>query len=109
MDISNGSGITLPELVEEVRKMLAHSFIARSLFEEKLYHTGYQNKDVEQYRDSHYLIRSDKFYRVMGDFPRIREGELRPGVGEVHYAIVLAACEQYVVSNTNAFSIINNL
>lgn len=109
VDISNGSGITLPELVEEVRKMLAHSFIARALFEEKLYHTGYLDRDVEHYRDSHYLIRSDKFYKVTGDFPRIRENELRSGVGEVHYAIVLAACEQYVVSNTNAFSIINNL
>ena len=109
VDISNGSGITLPELVDEVRNLLANSFIARALFEEKLYHTGYLDKDLESYKDSHYLIRSDKFYKVSGDFPRIRENELRPGVGEVHYAIVLAACEQYVISNTNAFSIINNL
>lgn len=109
VDISNGSGITLPELVDEVRNLLANSFIARALFEEKLYHTGYLDKDIESYKDSHYLIRSDKFYKVSGDFPRIRENELRPGVGEVHYAIVLAACEQYIISNTNAFSIINNL
>ena len=72
VDISNSSGITLPELVDEVRKMLENSFIARALFEEKLYHTGYLDKDVEHYKENHYLIRSDKFYKVSGDFPRIR-------------------------------------
>ena len=109
VDVSNASGITLPDMVEVVRSLLAHSFIARALFEEKLYHTGYQDKDIEHYKDSHYLIRSDKFYKVADEFPRIRENELRPGVGEVHYSIVLAACEQFVVSNTYAFSIINKI
>lgn len=107
VDISNASGVTLPDLVTEVRQLLSHNFIARSLFEEKLYHIGYQNKDVGNYRDRHYLIRTEKFYKVSGDFPRILEHELRLGVGEVHYSIVLDACEQFVVSNTQAFSIIN--
>jgi hypothetical protein len=81
--------------------------MARALFEEKLYHTGYQDKDIEFYNDIHYLIRTDKFYTVADNFPRICEKDLRPGVGEVHYSIVLAACEQYLVSNTYAYSIIN--
>jgi hypothetical protein len=107
VDISNASGITLPELVEEIRSILSHSFVARALFEEKLYHTGYQDKDIEFYNDIHYLIRTDKFYKVADNFPRICEKDLRPGVGEVHYSIVLAACEQYLVSNTFAYSIIS--
>ena len=107
VDISNASGITLQELVEEIRSILSHSFVARALFEEKLYHTGYQDKDIEFYNDIHYLIRTDKFYKVADNFPRICEKDLRPGVGEVHYSIVLAACEQYLVSNTFAYSIIN--
>lgn len=109
VDMSNASGKTLPDLVEEIRKLLSHNFIARSLFEEKLYHTGYQRKDEDIYQELHYLIRSEKFYRVLGDFPRIRENELRPGVGDIHYSIVLATCEQYVISNAQAFSIINTL
>ena len=109
VDISNASGVTLPDMIADIRSLLTNAFMARSLFEEKLYHTGYQDKDVEHYSNAHYLIRSDKFYKIEGAFPRICENKLRPGVGEVHYSVVLAACGEYIVSNTYAFSIINNI
>ena len=107
IDISNAGGITLPDIISEVRGLLSSSFIARAAFDEKLYHTGYIDKDIEHYNDNHYLIRSEAFYNVVDDFPRIREDELRPGVGEVRYSIVLAACGKFVVSDLYAFSILN--
>src|SRR5574344_1809555 len=37
------------------------------------------------------------YYHIKNDFPRIREDELRDGVSDVKYAIILAMCSDYCI------------
>jgi hypothetical protein len=45
-----------------------------------------------------YHVRQDNFFKVEGDFPRIQENELRNGVGDVKYSIIISQCQQYIQS-----------
>ena len=40
-------------------------------------------------------MRKQRFWHVTGDFPRITEADLRPGVGDCQYRISAAGLDQY--------------
>ena len=98
VEVSKSSGETLPERVKEIKDMLSSDLAALSLFNAKLFEGGYLDTQEGQYSEHHYKLRKETFYHVTNDFPRIRENELRSGVGNVHYGITISDCEPYVVS-----------
>ena len=61
----------------------------RIVFESKLLYAGYLDLDEEYYKDRHYHIRKEQFFRVQDDFPRIKKDDLKIGVSEVKYSITL--------------------
>ena len=90
-------GVSLPEQVAAVRMVLQSHPGAAGRFSELLLQTGYVDADAWRYT-TRYAIRSQHFFDVRGNFPRIVEGDLRKGVGDVHYSILLSECEHYAVT-----------
>ena len=97
MEVSNQSGTSLPELVNEIKELLINEVDAYSMFNAKLFEAGYYQWHETTYNTRRYKIRKDSFYRVKDKFPRIKENELREGVGNVRYAISISSFEDYKI------------
>lgn len=106
VDIVNGKTCTLPDIIQELKTYLKTDQLALSSFEEKLMTAGYWDKDKDEYSEKCYKIRREAFYKIEGDFPRIKEKDLRDGVGQVHYMIAIDKCQQFMVSDYQIFNII---
>jgi hypothetical protein len=88
-----GAGSSLNALVDTIRATLGAT--ARSRFEDMLVRVGYLPHQKVLYHEPRYTIRSLGCWRVAGDFPRITEKDLRPGVGDCHYRITVAGLDSY--------------
>jgi hypothetical protein len=63
----------------------------------KLLEGGYF-KDHKNLYETGYALRQEAFYKVEGDFPRIEERDIRNGIGDVKYSIILSQCSSFVLS-----------
>lgn len=102
------NGETLPDRICKIRRSLESEPLALSKFNEKLITAGYFDEDEALYTFRSYKLRDESIYRVEGDFPRIKESELRGGVGNLAYSIVLSACADYRQSEAKVFSTIKH-
>jgi len=109
VDVSNGNGQTLCQRVDSIREMLNTDIPALSIFNTKLFEVGYLEKHESFYQDRFYHVRNENYYKIENDFPRIKEKELRCGVCEVRYSIILASCNEYLVSENQIFNTIKGL
>ena len=90
-------GWSLNDLVDTVREDLAAGDPAALVaFAEFLLQAGYADADADRYT-TQFAIRSEHFYEVRDDFPRIVDTDLRHGVGDVRYSIQQSECERYAV------------
>ncbi|MFI5485648.1 PD-(D/E)XK motif protein [Micromonospora echinaurantiaca] len=92
-----GSGESLNDVVDSVKKMIMTD-TARAEFGELLVRAGYLSEHRHLYDDARYTVRRTDFWQVTGDFPRIVEADLRPGVGDCRYRISTVGLDQYRVS-----------
>ncbi len=92
-------GSSLPEVVLEVRESLRPNGLASTRFAQLLFQRGYIDIDSKRY-DARFKMRAQHFFEVKADFPRIIGAELRRGVGDVHYSILLSDCLRFEVSET---------
>jgi hypothetical protein len=90
------NGETLNEIVKSIQTILHLDIIALNRFRAKLYEVGYFQNDEQLYDGVGYHIRQDTFYKVENEFPRIQENEIRSGVGDVKYSIILSQCQQFI-------------
>ena len=97
LDERRGSGETLPELVESVRGLCEAAHEA-ALIETRLFDVGYLDEHAHRYEQTGYELRRLSTFLVASGFPRIVEGDLAAGVGDVHFSISLAACEPFGVT-----------
>jgi Putative PD-(D/E)XK family member, (DUF4420) len=81
-----GSGESLNTAVDAVRAALADA-AARSLLDDLLVRAGYLQSQRDLYGEPRYTVRRERFWHVTGDFPRITEADLRPGVGDCRYRV----------------------
>lgn len=109
VETSNANGQTLCDKIADIRNILSTDIPALSTFNAKLFEAGYTDSQSYLYKDRYYQIRFEKLYRIDEDFPRIKENELRDGVGNVTYSIVLAMCDNYLVTENQVISDIQNL
>jgi hypothetical protein len=100
-------GTSLNELIAALRTELRSDPDAAILFSELLLQSGYADSDANYYTTC-FAIRSQHFFDVKNDFPRIIESDLRPGVGDVRYSILYSECERYAITETEARSLIKN-
>ena len=109
VEISNGNGETLNQKIVIVRSLLEDNISALNLFNSKLFEVGYFDEHENKYENRFYKIRSENYYRITNDFPRIKENELRGGVSGVKYEITLAMCDEYLVTENQLLNTIQNL
>lgn len=106
VEVSNGNGQTLFEKIEVIRSMLDNNIPALSFFNAKLFEAGFSDKHKTFYQDRFYKIRNESYYKIEKEFPRIKENELRGGVSDVKYSIILAMCDEYLVSENQIFNVL---
>lgn len=103
LDVRNNHGDTLNDLVEWVETYLRNDVIELNSFRLKLFEVGYFDIHKPIYQDTGYNIRQEIIYKVEGEFPRITENEIRNGVGDVKYSIVISDCLSFVRTETELF------
>lgn len=106
VETTKQNGETLPDKINKMRRSLENEPIALSKFNEKLITVGYFDEDEALYAFRAYKLRDESIYRVEGNFPRIKESDLRGGVGNLTYSVVLSACAAYKQSEATVFSTI---
>lgn len=89
LNATTNNGVSLPDKVDKLKTMLANNILATTLFEMKLTQYGYLESMKSLYKDATYQVRDNRYFRVEGGFPRIKEGELRIGVSNVKYNVDL--------------------
>lgn len=109
VEVSNGNGQTLCQKIAVIREILENDIPALSIFNTKLFEAGYLDKHEPFYQDRFYQIRNENYYKIENDFPRIKENELRGGVSDVKYAIILAMCDEYLISENQIFNTLKEL
>ena len=89
------TGVTLVEIVAQVRTLLASTPLALTVFEDALLTAGYLDDHASRYLHTGYLKREHHFFEVKDNFPRIVGADLRDGVGDVSYSVSVAECLHY--------------
>ena len=84
-------GDTLPGIIESIRNSFAGKSSEYS-FEHALMDAGYIDIHAYIYKSSYSVIKED-FFHVQEGFPRIIDAP--QGIGDLHYSVVLAACEEF--------------
>jgi hypothetical protein len=87
-DISRG--VSVPELVETIRRGIESTPTAVSEFELRLEEAGYTNRD--EYASLRFTAHEIRYYLVGPDFPRITTSLLPPGISRVTYDLDLLKC-----------------
>ena len=108
VEVTKKNGETLPEKVFKIRNLLRSEPLALSKFNERLVTAGYFDEDQALYENRAYKIRGETIYRIEGEFPRIKENDLRPGVCHLTYTIILSTCTEYIKTESSLFSTISN-
>ena len=109
MEISNGNGETLNQKISNIRSLLKSDISILNLFNSKLLEVGYFDNHAYKYENIFYKIRTETYYNIKDDFPRIKENELRNGVSGVKYNITISMCDKYKITDNQLFNIIANL
>lgn len=100
------SGETLNDIVDSVNAILETDALASNKLKSKIYEVGYFDLQRSLYDGKGYFIRHDAFYKVENDFPRIQESEIRVGVGDVKYSIILSQCTPFIIAENEVFKIV---
>lgn len=96
-------GETLNQIVASINNILNADTIALNRFKSKLYEAGYFEQHNALYNSIGYFVRQDNFFIVENEFPRIQENEIRSGVGDVKYSIIISQCEAFIQTEQSVF------
>lgn len=97
----NSEENTLNHLIEGIICILEENEEAKLNFKKKLCMVGWFEHQKKLYCKISYFIRSENYYHVSHDFPRIEEKDLRRGVGDVRYSIILSSLTEPYTANLN--------
>ena len=92
-----GDGTSLNEKVAVISEALMQAG-PRGRFDELVVRAGRLPHQVHLYDEPRYTVRTETLWQVEGDFPRVTEAELRPGVGSCTYRISTAGLERFAVA-----------
>lgn len=109
VEVSKGNGENLNNKIASIRHKFENNTIALNIFNAKLLEVGYFDKHAEIYKERCYQLRQENFYKIEKDFPRIKENEIRDGVGDVKYSVILSQCKEYLISENTIFNTLQNL
>jgi hypothetical protein len=96
MDVRLTHGLSLAEQIDSVSaRLMQVQPASHAPFLDLLLQVGYDETQRELYKDTHYAVRQESLFEIRSDFPRLIESDLRLGVGNLKYAVDLAACEPF--------------
>lgn len=95
IDVRQNTGETLIDIIDSIAEILNSDFPTLNRFKSKLFEAGFFDQHKDLYSNTGYFIRQDFFYKVENEFPRIEEAEIRNGVGDVKYSIVISQCTEF--------------
>lgn len=93
--VRQDEGLTLSDLVDDLRLLLAPSHTAMESFEDRLWTVGYV--DLPEYRAMSYAVTSVDDYAVRDGFPRLTTEQIPAGVKDVAYSVRLADMQPFAV------------
>jgi hypothetical protein len=96
-----GNGESLNAAVDRTRAAVTDAD-ARAALDDLLVRAGYLGHQRDLYDEPRYTVRRQRFWHVTGDFPRITEADLRPGVGDCQYRISTAGLDAYLITADDA-------
>ena len=97
VEVAKKNGENLNTKVNTIRETLQSNISALNIFNNKLLEAGYFERHKHLYEEKCCQIRTENYYRIYGDFPRIKEKEIRNGVGDIKYSIILSQCSKYSI------------
>jgi hypothetical protein len=103
LEIRPHSGETLNQIVNSVLGILDSDLASSNRFKNKLLEGGYFDQHRNLYEFIGYFIRQDIFYKVESLFPRIEEADIRNGVGDVKYSIIISLCSDFIRTEEQVF------
>jgi hypothetical protein len=92
-----GTGETLNAAIDRTRADVTDA-AARTVLDDLLVRAGYLRQQRDLYDEPRYTVRKLRFWHVDGDFPRITEADLPPGVGDCRYRISTAGLDRYLMT-----------
>ncbi|MGA9382879.1 MAG: PD-(D/E)XK motif protein [Phormidium sp.] len=106
LDARQERGESLPDIVASLRLILENDPIAKEELEILLFEVGYLDIHIPYYEQISYSLREVNYFKVEENFPRIIEGDLRNGVGDVRYTISVAECRRFAIPELEVTSLI---
>lgn len=97
VDASSAGGDMLPQLVADIRAVIASSDAGAAIeFDASLVEAGYLDIHAEFY-DAGYSVRQAKWFKVADSFPRLTRGTVPLGITEASYGVSLEACQLHMI------------
>lgn len=88
-------GQSLPALIADTRTELSADPVALAAFNDRTLDRGWLDAHASRYEGRRWTVRSERTYQVRRGFPRLVEDDLPTGVGDVNFAVSLAACQPF--------------
>jgi Putative PD-(D/E)XK family member, (DUF4420) len=98
IDVREGSGETLPTIVNSIRQLLEDDALSTEIYEDLLIDIGFLSTEAAMYEKNKYRVRKESIFHVRDAFPRIIELDLKSGVGAVKYSIMTSACQNFLTT-----------
>jgi len=89
---------TLLKLILEIRSFLTPVPSSLNEFNSKLEYMGVTPEFEEEYDKTGYSVRSEKYYHITEEFPKIISSMISDAISKVSYEISLVDCNQYETS-----------
>lgn len=103
LEVRQQSGETLNQIIDSILGILIDDFAALNNFKNKLLQACFFEYHRHLYESIGYFIRQEIFYKIEKEFPRIEEKDIRNGVGDVKYSIILSQCSAFIKSEQEIF------
>lgn len=97
-------GESLGSIINSIKTEFESDSMTYTQFNSKLMEAGYFDHHANLYEQTRYFTRTESYYNVLGNFPRIEEHDLRPGVGDVKYSIITSQCSEFLLTEIEVFN-----
>ena len=107
LDVRQGHGETLPELISSIKTLLTDEPEALNILQHNLLQAGYFDSQKDLYMETGYAIRKEYLFKVENEFPRLTEKDIPAGIGDIKYSIDVSSCLPYQFPFENLTTLLN--
>jgi hypothetical protein len=99
---TQSAAFTPAQLVASIRSELGENAPSRAEFDLRLAEAGYQ--DLPAYGDKWYQWDGTRYFRVIGDFPRLTAATVPTGIAATSYDVALNICAPYEIAENELWN-----